>query len=90
MRAKVHLEQMPTLHLTAAPGCMRLRSRLFSCFLLVGLSCPHGRGDGGKYYTVPSFKLVLLLDDILFRNDCQNQRIEQLRNTYETVSIQVF
>ena len=89
MGAKVHLEQMPTLHLTAAPGCMGLCSRFFSCFLLVGLSCPHGRGDRGKYHAVPSFELVLLLDDILFRNDCQNQRIEQLRNTYETVSIQI-
>jgi hypothetical protein len=86
--AKVHFEQMPTLHLTAAPGCMGLRSRFFSCFLLVGLCCPHGRGDRGKYYAVPSFELVLLLDDVLFRSDCQNQRIEQLRNPYETVSMQ--
>jgi hypothetical protein len=86
--AKVHFEQMPTLHLTAAPGCMGLRSRFFSCFLLVGLCCPHGRGDRGKYYAVPSFELVLLLDDVLFRNDSQNERIEQLRNPYETVGMQ--
>ena len=65
-------EQMPALHLTAAPGCMGLRSRFFSCFLLVSLCCPHGRGDRGKYYAVPLFELVLLLDDVLFRNDCQN------------------
>lgn len=74
--AKVHLEQMPTLHLTAAPGCMGLRSCFFSCFLLVGLCCPHGRGDRGKYNAVPSFELVLLLDDVFFSSDCQNQRIE--------------
>jgi len=88
--AKVHFKQMPTLHLTAAPGCMGLRSRFFSCFLFVCLCGPHGRCDGGKYYAIPSFELVLLLDDILFRNDCQNQRIEQLRNPYETVSFQGF
>jgi hypothetical protein len=80
---------MPALHLTAAPGCMGLRSSLFSCFLLVSLCCPHGRGDRGKYYAVPLFELVLLLDDVLFRNNCQNQRIEQLRDPYETVSTQV-
>jgi hypothetical protein len=87
--AKVHFEQMPTLHLTAAPGCMGLRSRFFSCFLLVGLCCPHGRGDRGKYYAVPSFELVLLLDNVLFRSNCQNQRIEQLRDPYEAVSMQL-
>lgn len=86
---KVHFKQMPTLYLTAAPGCMGLRSRFFSCFLLVGLRCPHGRGDRAKYYAVPLFELILLLDDVLFRNNCQNQRIEQLRDPYKTISIQV-
>ena len=68
---------------------MGLRSRFFSCFLLVGLRRPHGRGDRAKYYAAPLLELVLLLDNVLFRDDCQNQRIEQLRNPYGTVSMQV-
>ena len=68
------------LRLTAAPGYMGSRRRFFSCFLLVRLCRPRGGRGQGQSYAVVSFELVLLFYDVFFRNDCQDQRVEQLRN----------